>query len=966
MIAMRLMVIGPLLLALCTPATATTQAADGDAYDASIEAVLINGPADQRQALASTDPARAIPVLEAALANAKQRPDYPTYDDMTLLDALLQAHLTAGNVRQADALMNQSAAGWRQQDAITADQKDQIEAIHWAMRDQMSQRMMQEGRWAEAEELFTRLAARGRSLYQSNSDSFELTPILGLARVIALQGRAGEAETLYRDFITLIDQTAPANPYLGATARMMLGDMLGEEQRFEEALALVEPAYDFYLQEDGPEAITTQSAAVALGQMLFSTGEQERGRDLLFETFQLQRRTKGLENLDTLRTANSLALLLNEKGEHDAAVQLLKAVVSGIEKLRGPDHFEAAAARVNLAEALAQSGNDPAAALDLARRAVVDVLRIRREAAAFAPRSEGRTNLGDRLPFFTLANTAYDAVGKVDVSTGRLFGDAFLALQMAMAEPLSEGLARKTALALAAKQGGEAETLVRQLIDADESYRDQTTRRNTIVTAGSVDQRALAQITDQRAALARQITTLRKQLDSVFPTYGQLVDGPTLSPRAAMDLVKGTDDVIMLVVPSPLGTQIVTIADEDIEWERSAITNLGLREPLRRILWDLGANVQVSDEEHYTWLDEGEGVYPFDRSTAYELYQQLVAPVAGKLEGKRHIYVVAGGALASLPFGVLVTEQPEGPDGDPATLRATSWFGDQAALIQMPSIDALAMLRQLERERVDPTTIDFLGFGDPVLRGQSASRGVTQATRAGGRLRNTGLVGGASKADPETGLVNPDTLRALSRLPGTRTELLEIKAALGVGDDAVFLDVAASETAFKRAPLGEARIIALATHGLLGGELGEGIEPGLVFTPPASASLLDDGYLTMSEIAALDLAAQWIILSACNTAAGDGTLGAPGLSGLAKSFFQAGAQSLLASHWPVRDKVAARMTVRIIEIARENPQLSRAEALQRAMREIRDDASYDSETDTWAHPNAWAPFTLIGDATRAE
>jgi CHAT domain-containing protein len=69
-----------------------------------------------------------------------------------------------------------------------------------------------------------------------------------------------------------------------------------------------------------------------------------------------------------------------------------------------------------------------------------------------------------------------------------------------------------------------------------------------------------------------------------------------------------------------------------------------------------------------------------------------------------------------------------------------------------------------------------------------------------------------------------------------------------------------------------------------------------------------------------------VILSACNTAAGDGSEGAPGLSGLARSFFYAGARNLLASHWPVRANVAARITVRTVELRRDNPELSRAEA----------------------------------------
>jgi CHAT domain-containing protein len=156
----------------------------------------------------------------------------------------------------------------------------------------------------------------------------------------------------------------------------------------------------------------------------------------------------------------------------------------------------------------------------------------------------------------------------------------------------------------------------------------------------------------------------------------------------------------------------------------------------------------------------------------------------------------------------------------------------------------------------------------------------------------------------------------------------------------------------------------LATHGLVAGEVGDIGEPGLVFTPPAAASPADDGLLTASEVAALRVGAGWVILSACNTAAGDGRAGAPGLSGLARAFFFAGSESLLASHWPVRDDVAAVLTVRLFEILRDDPGLSRAEALQRVEREIRNDARDDPYLKSWSHPSAWAPFSLIGDVGR--
>src|SRR6185436_5663156 len=71
-----------------------------------------------------------------------------------------------------------------------------------------------------------------------------------------------------------------------------------------------------------------------------------------------------------------------------------------------------------------------------------------------------------------------------------------------------------------------------------------------------------------------------------------------------------------------------------------------------------------------------------------------------------------------------------------------------------------------------------------------------------------------------------------------------------------------------RGELAAYRIVHFATHGALAGELKAGAEPGLILTPPSEATPEDDGYLSASEIAGLKLDADWVILSACNTAAG--------------------------------------------------------------------------------------------------
>jgi CHAT domain-containing protein len=141
-------------------------------------------------------------------------------------------------------------------------------------------------------------------------------------------------------------------------------------------------------------------------------------------------------------------------------------------------------------------------------------------------------------------------------------------------------------------------------------------------------------------------------------------------------------------------------------------------------------------------------------------------------------------------------------------------------------------------------------------------------------------------------------------------------------------------------------------------------EPGLVLTPPGVATAQDDGILTASEAARLTLSADWVILSACNTAAADGTPGAESLSGLAKAFLYAGASALMVSHWQVGDDVTAALTVQTIALQRADPRLSKAQALQAAMRAVRTGLLPDGKplpgwSPIWAHPGSWAPFVLV-------
>ena len=206
-------------------------------------------------------------------------------------------------------------------------------------------------------------------------------------------------------------------------------------------------------------------------------------------------------------------------------------------------------------------------------------------------------------------------------------------------------------------------------------------------------------------------------------------------------------------------------------------------------------------------------------------------------------------------------------------------------------------------------------------------------------------------------MADVDSVRKLPRLPDTADELRALARSLGVEDDTVFLGERATETLVRSEDLSRYRVLAFATHGLVAGELSGVAEPALVFTPPVTGTEADDGLLTASEIATLKLDADWVILSACNTAAADGKPGAEGLSGLAKAFFYAGARALLVSHWSVNSEAAVAITTGMLGEMASDSGIGRAEALRRSML-----AMMKTEgKDHFAHPMFWAPFVVVGE-----
>jgi CHAT domain-containing protein len=295
-----------------------------------------------------------------------------------------------------------------------------------------------------------------------------------------------------------------------------------------------------------------------------------------------------------------------------------------------------------------------------------------------------------------------------------------------------------------------------------------------------------------------------------------------------------------------------------------------------------------------------------------------------------------------------------------------------------PSIDEAEHGRALHQP--------MIGFGNPLLDGNQADPQYgayfkQQAKKAraqigcakAGQKRTAALrmvyrsLDTAPMSDGRIADLNH--LRMQTPLPETADELCEVARSVGGSVEDVRIGARATETEVKRlsssGDLARYRMLHFATHGALAGQLSGTSEPGLILSPPNTATAGDDGYLSGSEIAALKLDADWVILSACNTAGGAGKgEAAEALSGLARVFFYAGARALLVSHWEVDSHAAVKLVTSAVGALAKDRSIGRGEALRRAMLAAMADTTRPANWVPAWHPAVWAPFVVLGEGGR--
>ena len=774
------------------------------------------------------------------------------------------------------------------------------------------------GQDIDAEPLYKRALATFEKV--GGLDSADVAPTLtNLAALYQRQDRLADAEPLFRRALSIRERTlGSSHPDTGqalnnlATLYEKLGRHNDSEPLFRRALAIYEKAA-------GPEHPAVATVLNNLGQVAKVTGRYAEAEPLIKRSLAIREKVLGQDHPDVARSLNNMADLYERQNRYADAEPLYRRALGIRERAVGLDHPETATSTNNLAYLLRQE-DKTADALPLLARLIVT----------------GRAQARVALPVL------YDAQARQLVAPGTALDDALNVIQRG-AQSSAASAVNKLAVRLAAGNDRLAE-LVRR--DQDLGSEAESLDKS-IMAAVSKDRARRDPAAEQRArerisAIAGERAKLQKVLSAEFPDYSALSNPLPLTAKEVQSLL-AADEAMVLFAVAEKESYVVALTRDGVDWKPIPIGADRLSDKIAAFRRGLDI-AKAGDASGKSGL--------FDLALANELYVTLLSPVETLVKDKRSLLVVASGALTALPFHLLVTEKPAMAIPDKFDgYRDAAWLLKRHAVSVLPSVTSLKALRAFARR--DQNTKPMTGFGDPLFDPAQGAGDRRAAPRTAARsvtsVAYTEFWRGA-------GVDRALLTKALPQLPDTADELNAVAKDLGVAEGDIHLGADASETTLKRARLADYAIVYFATHGLVAGDVKGVGEPSLALSIPAQPSELDDGLLTASEVAQLKLNADWVVLSACNTIAGDKP-GAEALSGLARSFFYAGARALLVTHWAVDSAAATRLTTSTFDRLKANPNIGRAEALRQAMLAYLNDASSPRN----AYPAFWGPFALIGE-----
>lgn len=449
----------------------------------------------------------------------------------------------------------------------------------------------------------------------------------------------------------------------------------------------------------------------------------------------------------------------------------------------------------------------------------------------------------------------------------------------------------------------------------------------------------LRTLREQNGQDERALTTAEDKIGVAAPAYRLLARRPADIREMQQKLAEG-EAVVTFLMGTKRTFGFLIDKDRISVWQSELSRARG--EELIRKIHDSAAQPDAP-----VGADGALALAPFDADAAFALFQGLFLN-PGNLtypgpDGKKRSYtdliVVSGGALASIPFSLLVTAPPDNDqkswnDVEPGQIP---WLLHKFPIRYLPSLQALFYLRR-DREQVAYEK-EYLGFGDP-LKPKAAQIG-------------------SIRKECVPGL---DSIRKADEI-SAKEELTSVRAGFGAKADIVLAENFTA-AGIEKAPLASYRFLHFASHAVPANSIACFAEPGIQVTPAGLVNSIDQMFLSATAVSRLRISAELVVLSACSTAAGASAYDEP-LSGLVNGFLVAGAGAVMTTFWDAPDDPARQTTQNLFEMLRLNKGMSTPTALWNVQRAMLARGADPAWHRNWGHPNSWALFGLIGDGRKS-
>jgi CHAT domain-containing protein/lipopolysaccharide biosynthesis regulator YciM len=762
--------------------------------------------------------------------------------------------------------------------------------------------LLQSGRLEEAIEE-ARTVQETLEGFMPKGHPFLATNLNTLARILIVLGRPAEAEAIAKRAVDIavarFGQSQQAVSYMATVAKAQT--VQGET---EEAIATAKSAAEILTRGIGPDAQRTLVAREAYAEALAAAGERAQAIAIMREVETARTRKLPPLHRDHIAGRDQLATLAFKLGDM-ATARAAQMEAQALRRSTFPAEDVATLTGEARLAAIEAHAGDKEGALKRVNAAVALLdERLRRLNAA------GRRRSGVEIEIKAAYGWALDAAVTA--------GDEELAFRLAqrMIESSAARAVQEEAERSAAGDPQLAE-LIRERQDAAIELETLLDRQLRLAGRGADIATIEAVAAERKAAAAR----LEQRSAALAARAPQLIASTGSEPLAlgAVRSALGRDEAMLMAAVAESRTTLFAITREGMAMAVAPATAQHMSELVNRLRAGIAPQAAAGfalRAPTRAAISDDQTQASFDFGASAELYDLLFPePIRAALAKKPRLLVAANASLTTLPLAVLAPRQKQ------PTLRNAHWLIRDHILVTLPSIANVASSRPSGAGR---KVQSFFAVGAPDL----AAAGVQMAFRSANMAR---------------------LVQDLPALPATEAELRSFGRALAAPDQLILTGSRATEQAVRSADLSRATVIAFATHGLMAGDLDGLDEPALVMTPGGS----DDGLLTASEIMRLRLTADWVILSACNTAAGGGS-DSSGLAGVARAFLHAGGRNLLASHWAVRDDAAAYLSGETVrQYGRgEDP----ARALRATMLRMIDRQPFEGAEQ----PVNWAPFVFVG------